>query len=49
MLTPRVEAVQAEGWGEVVTQLLHEQQAPFTRHTPECTIKDLVSRPLDDL
>jgi hypothetical protein len=30
MLAPRVEAVQAEGQGEVITQLLHEEQAPFT-------------------
>jgi hypothetical protein len=28
---------------------LHKEQAPFTRHTPECTIKDLVSRALDEL
>src|SRR5712692_8195839 len=46
---PRVEAVQAEGQGEVITQLLHEERAPFTRHTPECTIKDLVSREIDEL
>jgi hypothetical protein len=39
----------SRGLGRGHSQLLHEEQAPFTRHTSGCTIKDLVSHALDEL